>query len=286
MKWFKMYGEARNDAKLRSLSDEHFRIWFNLLCLASEQEDRGVISGYDELLLAIEVCNADVTLLNVTLEKLVTLRILTIDENYTVTFLKFTDRQHEKPSDAPQSVRERVRRSREKKRFERESENVTPDVTPCNALHDECNAIDKNRLDKNRLEQSTYGARPETTFDPVDIESPLAMEVRKICKVPLMCPSNLRLPLENTLRGLTAEGATLDQVAEFGRKVHQHWCGLDKNTQKPRAPTVGNVHRCWREVLALTEPTETPPEKKFTADQLAELRARGRNGTQPRTFTR
>ena len=34
--WFRMYSEARVDAKLRSLSADEFRVWFNLLCLASE----------------------------------------------------------------------------------------------------------------------------------------------------------------------------------------------------------------------------------------------------------
>jgi len=31
MKWFKLHTEARNDAKLRSMSDSQHRVWFNLL---------------------------------------------------------------------------------------------------------------------------------------------------------------------------------------------------------------------------------------------------------------
>lgn len=153
MKWFKMYGEARNDAKLRTLPDEQFRVWFNLMCLASEQDERGVIAGYSEMLLAVEVCNGDVTLLNVTLEKLVTLRIVTLTEDYKLTFVKFADRQHDRPSDSPSNIADRVRRHREKKKNAPQN----PDVTPCNALHEICNATDKIRVDKNRIEETTNG---------------------------------------------------------------------------------------------------------------------------------
>ena len=51
MKWFKLHTEARNDAKLRSLSDSEHRMWFNLLCFAAEQEKRGTINDWQDSLL-------------------------------------------------------------------------------------------------------------------------------------------------------------------------------------------------------------------------------------------
>src|SRR5690242_4194494 len=130
MIWLRLYTEARNDAKLRILTDSEFRTWFNLLCLSSEQSDRGILQGFTEDLLAVEVCNADSALLRVTLEKLERLRIASVSEDYTITFLNFTSRQYDKPSDRPTEVRKRVQKHREK----HENEQCNADVTPCNAL--------------------------------------------------------------------------------------------------------------------------------------------------------
>lgn len=54
--WFRMYSEARVDAKLRSLSADEFRVWFNLLCLASETGDgRGTVDMSDPFTLSLNV---------------------------------------------------------------------------------------------------------------------------------------------------------------------------------------------------------------------------------------
>ena len=82
MKWFRLYSEARNDAKLRSLTDAQHRVWFNLLCYASEMEERGCISAIDRELLAVECAGADTDLLNETIEKLTRLRIITAEMDY------------------------------------------------------------------------------------------------------------------------------------------------------------------------------------------------------------
>lgn len=138
MPWFRMYSEARNDAKLRALPDDQFRVWFNLLCFASEQGDeRGVLGGYDIDLLAIEVANGDTDLLEATLDRIVKLRIISIDGE-AIRFLNFKKRQYDKPSDTPERVAERVRRHRERQSNAEETpdeQEETPsehDVTPCN----------------------------------------------------------------------------------------------------------------------------------------------------------
>ena len=127
MDWFRMYTEARNDAKLRSLNDSQHRVWFNLLCFASEQQDRGTIDGYDMDLLAVEVASGDVDLLSETIQRLQRLRIIEV-EGDTITFLNFAKRQYEKPSDKPEATRERKRRQRE-----RDRNKCHTNVTPCHA---------------------------------------------------------------------------------------------------------------------------------------------------------
>jgi len=127
MKWFRLYSEARNDAKLRSLTDAQHRVWFNLLCYASEMEQRGCISAIDRELLAVECAGADTDLLNETIEKLTRLRIVTAEAE-NVCFVNFMKRQYDKPSAAPERVAERVSKHRATKP---EASNAV--VTPSNA---------------------------------------------------------------------------------------------------------------------------------------------------------
>lgn len=136
MEWYRMYTEARTDAKLRALSDTEHRVWFQLLCFAAEQEgaDRGSIIGYDDELLAVEVSNADVALLRVTLNRLRVLRIITEDEDpetgeKAIAFCSFKRRQYDKPSDEPGRVKSRVAAYRARNKQTRNA-----DVTPSNAI--------------------------------------------------------------------------------------------------------------------------------------------------------
>jgi len=122
-----MYTEASKDKKLEYLNNDEFRVWFNLLCLAAEQENRGVIDGSDIFLLSLETSNGNEDLLLQTLEKLEKLKIIVRDEG-EITFINFMKRQYDNPSDTPEEVRERVKRHRKKKNNDSET-----DVTPCNA---------------------------------------------------------------------------------------------------------------------------------------------------------
>lgn len=152
--WLRIYHEARNDAKLRTLTDSQFRVWFNLLLYASEQPSRGDILDYDLDLLAIEVSNCDTILLEETLERLSRLRIVVSEVGF-ISFSKFLDRQYDKPSDQPEQVKDRVSRHRATKRKE--------DVTPSNAPVTPSNA--ERREEKRREEESigdTDAPAPET----------------------------------------------------------------------------------------------------------------------------
>lgn len=132
--WFRMYSEARTDNKLRTLADDEHRVWFNLLCLAAEQGERGTISGQEPFLLAVEVANGDEDLLECTVGKLVRLRIVRRGEDGAIAFINFGARNHDKPSDLPDATRERKARQRERERasaqghapITHESRDVTP----------------------------------------------------------------------------------------------------------------------------------------------------------------
>mgnify|MGYP000848957835 CR=1 FL=1 len=132
--WFRMYHEARTDAKLRSLPDDEFRVWFNLLCMAAEQDEgRGSIDFSDPFILAVECAGGDEELLSRACHALSRLKIVTCD-GVTLTFVNFPERQYDKPSDRPESTRTRKQRSRAKAQQSSQESDMSRDVTPGHAL--------------------------------------------------------------------------------------------------------------------------------------------------------
>jgi hypothetical protein len=162
--WIKLFYEARSDIKLKKLTSDQFRVWFNLLLFAAEQEDRGLIVADDFYLLALEVSDENEDLLRETLALLLKLKMISWSDQegvHIVEFLHFEERQYEKPSDKPESVRERVRRHREAKKASSQSD-VTPmkrDVTPCNAT--EQKRAEQSRAEENREEAEQSRAEEE-----------------------------------------------------------------------------------------------------------------------------
>ena len=131
MDWFRMYSEARNDAKIRSLSDKEHRVWFNLLCFANEQNARGSINEYEDELLAVEVADGDIELLNQTINRLAKLRILRVSED-GIEFINFKKRNYDNPSDLPDSTRDRKRKQRER---ENQCHEMSRDVTTSHDIY-------------------------------------------------------------------------------------------------------------------------------------------------------
>lgn len=163
--WFRMYYEARTDAKLHSLADDEFRVWFNLLCYAAEQvDDRGAIDTEDGFLVAVEVAGGDEELLHRTLHKLERLRIIEWSEDesdHRMLFSHFDDRQYDKPSDAPEQTRERKRKSRAQ---QQQSADVTPMSRPVTPSH----AQEEKRVERDREEkrgEKTENAHPRDVHD-------------------------------------------------------------------------------------------------------------------------
>jgi hypothetical protein len=139
--WFRLYTEARRDAKLALLDDAQHRVWFNLLCMSASSEQRGTIKNKSRKLLAVEVSHGDEALISSTLAVLVDLGIIAVDGD-SVEFLHFEERQNPgKPSDSAQAKRERQARHRARQRLHMGPEaDVTPvtpmsrDVTRCHAM--------------------------------------------------------------------------------------------------------------------------------------------------------
>jgi hypothetical protein len=125
----------------RSLTDRQHRAWFGLLCYAAEQPDPGKIDRLPAVLVAAEATGGDLDLLVETCNALQALQSVTWrfmgdsdpQKRVEITFIRFAERQHKKPSDAPDKVKERVGKCRGNKKLKQSEQVVTPCNAPCNA---------------------------------------------------------------------------------------------------------------------------------------------------------
>jgi hypothetical protein len=211
MDWLRLYTEARTDKKLATLTDAQHRIWFNLLCFAADQQERGTITVDDMDLLALECASGETEHLTIAIDRLCRLRILAVcgstheDEPTIITFINFKNRQYDKPSDDPSRVTERVKRHRE---------NVKRDETPCNAVKrdetPETPREEKKREEERREEENCarglcspardFKARYPETSNPTDDDT-LDIVWRRCVKG---LPGELRVKRE--LEGWIASG--------------------------------------------------------------------------------
>lgn len=167
--WLKLWNCARNDAKLRCLSDQHFRIWFNLLCLANEQSEEGVIR-LPARILAAEVCNDVTESLQIACNELSALGLIeyTLEEAQNIlliVFTKFKKRQERYPSASPDRVRERVTRHRENKGcvdFQKVVQPVKTNVTTCNESVTCKNASEEEEEEDIKKEKSSKKKEPKS----------------------------------------------------------------------------------------------------------------------------
>lgn len=145
MNWFKMFTEARNDAKLRSLTDAQHRTWFRLLCYAAEQGNSGRIGPAPAALIALEVAENNLSLLRETCNALQTLQCVRVEkcnaDEIEIEFVHFAERQARKPSDEPERIRQRVVKHRVKERAEKQIGKLP---VPSSVERNACNALQKN----------------------------------------------------------------------------------------------------------------------------------------------
>ena len=149
MSWFKLHHELPGDYKLRKFSPQQKWAWVVLLCVASSSKERGVVPLQDEEGLA-DYCDFEsVQDFQFFVDKLRQKGMIEPVEG-GIKISHWEDRQHEKKSDRPQAVRDRVARYRAKKKEEdvtvTRSNAEKRDVTPCNA---------QTRLDQIQIRSDT-----------------------------------------------------------------------------------------------------------------------------------
>lgn len=176
MPWFRMYFEARKDAKLRTLDDAEFRVWFNLLCMAAESADeRGTVDCSNPFLLAIEVAGGDEELLQRTCHALSRLEIIE-ERDSAYVFVHWDVRQYDKPSDVPARTRERKQRSREKAQQSSQKTEGGParvrDVTPGHAQDTDTDTEKDSAIALVRTPPKVRTEEPPDTFMVVWAEYP------------------------------------------------------------------------------------------------------------------
>lgn len=192
--YFFMFTEARNDAKLRCLSDAQHRTWFNLLCYAAEQPTRGRIDNLPKYIVVVETAGGDEARFDETIDALVRLDIVTFETAedvtrdkgvtcVTVEFRAFQERNHRKPSDSPEATKQRkaAERARRKGVDIKQDASMSRDVTPRHAPVTPCHAIEERRLEENLKErEKDAGAKPEpkttptlAADDPVPVIEPI-----------------------------------------------------------------------------------------------------------------
>lgn len=171
MTWFKFHSEFRNDPKIKRLPITERYAFIVLLCLASESETRGTITGLDDDDIAFE--------LEMQSEDWQTLKAKFKAKGFIdftkdqVLIRNWDKRQYDKPSDHPEATKQRKRLQREKIKLSN-TEDVTPmsrDVTRCHATEERESRLDQKKVD---LEKETSFAQ-ENNFenlqdDPQDSE--------------------------------------------------------------------------------------------------------------------
>lgn len=281
--WFRLYHEARIDAKLRTLPCEQFRVWFNLLCYAAENYSaRGTVPAMDDDLLAVEVSNGDTDLLCATVERLKKLRILEADEDGALLFIHFEKRQWDKPSARPErnAARQRDLRARRKAEGAENSNASNAQSRARNAKVTRGNAQSNASNDTDKKRRDTDKTRREDTSPSDDTLSSSSNDTQQHTREPLTlvrtgaspsAPVKKRNPIWDTLvelfeqepetkqersnwgkivKDLTEAGATAD---EMRRRASNHAAGvLNKSISWPLTPNALNTH--WGELARAPRP--------------------------------
>ena len=174
MKWFRLYSEIKDDPKMLALTDHQFRIWINLLAMASDTSERGIIPRYPMRGLAASLHTTEDQLIEaLDLFASEEFNLIARQEDGSIFITKFADRQYDNPSDQPKKVNERVKKHREQKR----NENKTSDsiaITTCNNNVTPSNALDTD-IDTELIEDDDDNAhvnlslikKTEETYRPL-----------------------------------------------------------------------------------------------------------------------
>jgi hypothetical protein len=156
MKWFRFYAEFRSDPKMRRMPVAHRYAFIILLCLSSESEVRGTISGIDDddLAFELEMSTEDWQ----TLKAKFRVKGLIEFDSETITICNWDKRQFESDSSA-----ERVAAYRARKKAASSNADVT--------LHDRYSNADVTRVTASEAETETDpnsdpNSKAESKSDP------------------------------------------------------------------------------------------------------------------------
>lgn len=160
MPWFRFYSEALDDPKVQRLTGDLFKVWVNLLCLASEQDERGTLPPPSDIAFRLRIDDQKAD------DALTGLRragLLDLDPD-TDLYVIHAWAVRQPPSDADSTAAERKRRQRER---DKGNKPVTRDVTRDNSVTSRTGhgrvTGDVTRLDKKRLEEDTDTEEREIT---------------------------------------------------------------------------------------------------------------------------
>ena len=173
MIWFKLYSEFRNDPKVKRLPITERYAFIILLCLASECDTRGIISGLDDDDIAFE--------LEMQVEDWKTLKAKFkakgfIDFTQSEVLIRNWDkRQYDKPSDHPEATKQRKRLQRERERIAKDQDvtEMSRDVTPMSLSREE-----EIRSEEIRSDQFLIAKEKKITT-PCEIEISLPEEKKE-----------------------------------------------------------------------------------------------------------
>lgn len=120
MKWFRLYDEVLDDPKVQKLHPALFKHWINLLCLSSQQKDRGTLPSMEVVAFRLRVRMTDAEHI---VEQLTAVGLLEVCESGATQHHNWTERQ--KVSD---DIAARVRKHRSGT-IDKEGANQEPRVT-------------------------------------------------------------------------------------------------------------------------------------------------------------
>ncbi|MED4581845.1 DnaD domain protein [Brevibacillus choshinensis] len=124
--WFRLYPEILQDPKLRRFTTLQKWLWITAMCEASQSSSRGklfIADGIEytdsDLAQAAGVRADEIDKAVGFIDLCVTLNMMERHADGGVTLVNFLDRQYEKPSDRPESTRERKQKQRAKESDEK-----------------------------------------------------------------------------------------------------------------------------------------------------------------------
>ena len=254
-RWFRMYADVLDDPKVQRLPPDLFKVWVNLLCLASRND--GVLPPVEDIAFALRM-SQDVTV-TVTAE-LVTRGLL--DQGDSLSPHNWAERQFR--SDTPESAAERKRaqRAREKERAKAEN------VTTCHSdSHDDVTPPEQNRADteQNTTKDEFVVVDPdhkEVVQDILDHHADQLDHWKREFLINIKWKPRLTRQQKNSFEAIremvepnwSAKETPLPSVRR-GTPAYDAWIAYYRR----RSPTGKTFHE---NLDAITVPTEFPPTEK------------------------